>query len=123
MKENNLVKLISWIKRNYKDLPKSIVEGKELVIFSTGDFSGEYGWGSSDLKSWGVDSSGKLFWAYASGCSCGCSAGTEEKTVKIFESEIPSDLSGTDIENAVNKFIADREEFKKSISSYEYKSY
>ena len=121
--KNNLIKLIKWVKKNYDSLPKSIIEGKELVIFATGDFGEEYGYGSSDLKAWGVDKEGKLFWAYASGCSCCCAAGTDEKTVKIFEAEIPSEFQSTDLSSSVNMFIADLENFKEKISSHEYESW
>ena len=81
----DLTKICKFIKSNYKELPKSDIDKKELVIFATGDFDGEYGYGSSDLDSYGVDIDGKLYWAFASGCSCYCSAGSEEKSVKIVE--------------------------------------
>lgn len=119
--EKQVKKIINWIKKNYDSLPESIIEGKKLVIFATGDFRGEYGFGSSDLKAWGVDESGKLFWAYASGCSCNCGAGTEEKTIKIFEVEKFED--DTDIVKAVGLFNTNKDLFKKSINSYEYKSW
>lgn len=120
--DKKLKKIASWIKKNYKELPESNIDGKKLVIFATGDFSGEYGYGSSDLESWGVDSEGKLFWAYASGCSCNCGADTEEKTFKVFElQKIENDE--TDILKAIGLFEISKEDFKKSINSYNYQSY
>ena len=119
--ETQVKKICSWIKKNYKDLPKSKIDGKELVIFATGDFNGEYGWGSSDLESWGVDETGKLFWAYASGCSCNCGADTEEKTFKIFA--VNGYKDETDLLKIIGLFTSDKQAFKKSISSYEYNSY
>lgn len=122
METNEITKIIKWIKDHYSELPESNIDGQKLVIFATGDFSGEYGWGSSDLEGWGVDEDGKLYWAYASGCSCNCGAGTVEKTVKVFELEKFED-GQTDILKAIGLFITDKEKFKQSIESHEYKSY
>lgn len=114
-------KIANWIKKNYTRLPKSKIEGKELVIFATGDFGGEYGYGSSDLKSYGVDRDGRLFWAYASGCSCNCDAGTEERTIKLFQ---VNNLDGdTDILRAISLFKTDMAKFEESITSHEYTSW
>lgn len=120
--QEQVKQIIDWIKKNYAKLPVSNIDGKELVIFATGDFSGEYGYGSSDLESWGVDKDGKLFWAYASGCSCDCGAGVEEKTLKVFELEKFED-GQTDILKAIGLFNSDKNKFKESIQGYEYKSY
>lgn len=124
MKEK-LEKIGKWVKKNYKDLPKSSIDGKELVIFATGDFSGEYGYGSSDLQSWGFDAGGKLFWAYASGCSCNCSAGIEEadeKTWKVLQAT-PMGEDNTDLLKQIGLFEIDKEAFRKGIGSYSYESY
>ncbi len=121
MKEK-LQKIAKWIKKNYTELPKSVIDDKELVIFATGDFSGEYGYGSSDLEGWGVDKDGKMFWAYASGCSCNCSAGTEEKEWKIMEAT-PLSEGGTDLMAKIGLFEVDKEKFKESIGSHSYSSY
>lgn len=120
--EKQLKKIISYIKKNYNDLKKSDIDGKELVIFATGDFSGEYGYGSSDLQAWGVDKNGKLFWAFASGCSCLCDAGTKEKDLKVFEVG-EFNLDNTNILKAIGLFLVDKDEFKKSIKSYSYRSW
>jgi hypothetical protein len=120
--EKELKKIIKWIKENYKDLPKSKIDDKELIIFSTGDFSGEYGYGSSDLKSWGVDKDGKFFWAFASGCSCYCGTDAEEKDIKLFEVE-KYPYSETDLLKVIGLFNTDIEKFKENIASYEYSSW
>lgn len=110
-----------WIVKNYSKLPESEINEKKLVIFATGDFSGEYGYGSADLESWGVDSEGRLFWAYASGCSCGTSADVEEKTIKMFEAEPMTE--NTDITKAIELFKKDEDGFAESISSHNYSDY
>lgn len=117
-----LEEIAKWIKDNYKDLPESDIDGKKLVIFATGDFSGEYGYGSSDLNSYGVDEAGKIFWAYASGCSCQCGAGTKEKTSKVLEA-MPLSEDSTDLLSKITLFESDKEKFKSSIGSYNYQSY
>jgi hypothetical protein len=121
MKEK-LEQIAEWIKANYKDLPESDIDGKKLVIFATGDFSGEYGYGSSDLNSWGVDVDGKIFWAYASGCSCNCDAGTDEKTSKVLEA-MPMSEDDTDLLKQIALFDLDKKAFQSSIGSYNYRSY
>ena len=117
----DLTKICNWIKDNYDSLPKSNINGKELVIFSTGDFGGEYGYGSSDLESWGVDNEGKLFWAFASGCSCYCNTSIEEKTMKVFEvTDINNMIDATDICKKIVLFDSDIRLFKESITIHVY---
>lgn len=133
---DNLEKLCKWIKENFDSLPISKIGGdskyvdkkwirtdaKELVIFATGKFEGEYGFGSSDLESWGVDREGKLFWAFASGCSCSCSSGVEDinnMTLKLFEVE-KRRCEVTNIKDKVELFISDINSFKESLDSYDY---
>lgn len=113
--------LAAWVKKNFVELPISNIDGKELVIIATGDFDGEYGYGSSDLESWGIDKDGRLFWAYASGCSCNCGAGTEEKSFKAFE--IDNQQKNVKIQEALSMFNNDPDKFRKSLQAYEYKSY
>ena len=120
--KDKLEKIAKWIKENYSTLPESDIDGKKLVIFATGDFAGEYGYGSSDLDSWGVDDNGRIFWAYASGCSCNCNAGSEEKTSKVLEA-IPLTDDSTDLSRKVTLFETDLDKFKSEIVSYSYQSY
>ena len=119
----DLTEICEYIKNNYSELEKSTIEKKELVIFATGNFDGEYGYGSSDLNSYGVDKEGKLYWAFASGCSCYCSADTEEKTVKIIEiGDFYQDfIEG--IKKALTLFNEDKNKFKESIDSHNYDAY
>lgn len=63
--KTKLNKMISWLKRNYKDLPKSNIDGTEIVIFATGNFEGEYGWGSrrcgGDRKDFNAEGCRRVF--------------------------------------------------------------
>lgn len=119
--EKEIKKIVAYIKKNYNRLKKSNIDNKELVIFATGDFSGEYGYGSSDLEGWGVDIDGKLYWVYASGCSCNCSAGSDKKTIKMFIAEPQEGC--TDIMKAIGLFNTNKKKFDESLSELSYESY
>jgi len=121
--ETKIKKIVDYIKKNYNRLPKSKLDDEEVVIFTTGDFSGEYGYGSSDLEGYGVDKNGKLVWVYASGCSCNCGTGMEEKSIKTFGIEkIPDDVSD-DLLKMIGLFEIDKAKFDSNIGSYIYNSY
>lgn len=118
-----LQKLITWLKNNYKDLPKSKIDGEEIVIFATGDFGGEYGYGSSDLDSFGINEKGNIVYAYASGCSCYCGAGVDEGaeiTEKLFTLKNVDEDLAQDVIKQIDTFIKNN---KIEISDYNYGSY
>jgi hypothetical protein len=122
MKEQ-IQKIVKYIHKNYDKFPKSKLDGEEMVIFATGDFGGEYGYGSSDLDGFAVNKDGKLLWVYASGCSCNCGTGSEEKDIKKFELiEIPDDVS-KDLLKRIGEFEINKELFIKNTESHEYNSY
>lgn len=122
MKEE-IQKILEYIVKNYEKFAKSKLDGEEFVVFATGDFEGEYGYGSSDLDGFATNKTGKLFWVYASGCSCNCSAGSEEKDLKILEiTELPDDVS-SDLLKMIGVFNTSKEDFIKKVGSYDYESY
>lgn len=125
MTDINLNDICNYIKDNYKNLPKSKINEKELVIFAIGGFYGEYGHGSSDLQSYGVDFNGDLFWAFASGCSCNCGAGIkfQEKTIKLTKIKDIEDVLAESVLKMIRLFLINKEEFVKSLKSYEYSSW
>ena len=112
--------MLKLLKDNYEKLPKSKIDEEEFVIFATGKFEGEYGYGSSDLESYGIDKNGKLYWIYASGCSCHCDTWSEEKDIKVFEI---TEKDPTDILKQFELFNLDKDEFLKGIKSYDYENF
>jgi hypothetical protein len=123
MNKKILENLIEWLTRNYKNLPKSNIDGEEIVIFATGNFDDEYGYGSSDLDSFGINKDGKIVYAFASGCSCYCGAGVEdgvEVTEKLFTLKGVNEDLAEDIIKQIKQFEVEN---KIEIASYEYESY
>lgn len=121
--EKEVKKILKYIVSNYDKFNKSKLDNDEFVIFATGDFGGEYGYGSSDLEGFATNETGKLFWVYASGCSCNCNTGSEEKDLKIFEiTKLPDDVSN-DLLRMIGLFGTSKEEFVKNVGSYNYQSY
>lgn len=121
--KKKIEKIVQYIHKNWEKFPKSFLDKEEYVIFSTGDFGGEYGYGSSDLEGYGVNKKGKLVWVFASGCSCSCSTGSAEKDLKSFEiTNIPEDVS-KDLLKRIGEFDTDKKLFIKNTITCSYDSY
>lgn len=118
--EKEIKKIVDFINKNWDKFPKSYLNKEEFVIFATGDFSGEYGYGSSDLEGYGVNKNGKLVWVYASGCSCNCGTDAEEKDIKKFLLEqIPDDVS-IDLKKRIVEFNENIDNFIKNTIECSY---
>lgn len=93
MKHN---KLVSYIKRNYDDLPKSRFDEEECVVVRENEHS-DYGHGHHTYEGVGVTKEGNIVWCYSSGCSCNGTVNMEHEhktTAKVLQTEI--DLSTLD---------------------------
>lgn len=98
--------IVTYIKKNWKKLPKSTFNSQEVVIFKEVK-NEEYGYGHHSYEGYGVDINGTVLWCYSSGCSCNGDANTQErlkpaslkKDVKVFEVSSGINLTINDIKD------------------------
>jgi hypothetical protein len=70
--------IASYVKRNWKKLPKSTFNDDEVVIVRE-DCNENQGYGNHSYSGIGIDRDGFVVWCYSSGCSCHGSCGVEHK--------------------------------------------
>lgn len=73
-----MMKITTYIKKNYKKLPKSTFNNQELVIVQT-ITDKDWGYGNHNYESIGINKDGQIFWCYSSGCSCDGTCGLDHK--------------------------------------------
>jgi hypothetical protein len=80
-------KLVDYVVRYYKKLPKSSFNDEEFIVVSEMQ-NEDMGYGHHSYSGVGVSKDGKVYWLYSSGCSCNGSCGADRVLdLKKFEVE------------------------------------
>lgn len=102
----------SYVKKNWKKLPKSEFDGTSFVIVKI-DRDDSYGYGEHIYEAWGLNEQGEVYWIYSSGCSCHGSVTWSHKhfpTLKALKADkdlgslVPEEIEFEKLEGGKNSY-------------------